>query len=130
MYSDIAKGYELLSGETVVFIDDDFKDLLLFIAKTVDVLQFVFIEQIDLIYFVKSYYLEFECNAVKPYLLLRDVLEESGMVGLVKVAICNREQLVMLRVCEGVIVLEIMLWSDEVREPVFAFLDDGADVRL
>lgn len=128
-YADIAKGYELPSGETVVLTDDDFKDLPLPTAKTVDVLQFVPTDQIDPIYFAKSYYLEPERNAVKPYLLLRDALEASGMAGLVKVAIRNREQLATLRVREGVIVLETMLWPDEVREPAFAFLNDGADVR-
>lgn len=128
-YSDIAKGYELPNGETVVLTDDDFADLPLPTAKTVDVLQFVPSEQIDPIYFAKSYYLEPEKNAVKPYLLLRDALEASGMVGLVKVAIRNREQLATLRVRDGVIVLETMIWPDEVRDPNFGFLDDGADLR-
>ena len=128
-YGEIAKGYELPSGETVILTDDDFADLLLPTAKTVDVLQFVPTEQIDPIYFAKSYYLEPERNAVKPYVLLRDALESSGMAGLVKVAIRNREQLATLRVRDGVIVLETMIWPDEVREPSFGFLNDDVDVR-
>jgi len=128
-YADIAKGYELSSGETVVLTDEDFADLPLPTARVVDVLQFVPGEQIDPIYFAKSYYLEPEKNAVKPYLLLRDALDSSGQVGLVKVAIRNREQLATLRVREGVIVLETMIWPDEVREAAFPFLDSDVDVR-
>lgn len=128
-YADIAKGYELPSGETVVLTDDDFADLPLPTAKTVDVLQFVPGEQIDPIYFAKSYYLEPEKNAVKPYLLLRDALADSGQVGIVKVAIRNREQLATLRVRDDVIVLETMIWPDEVREPDFGFVGDDVDLR-
>jgi DNA end-binding protein Ku len=128
-YSDIAKGYQLPSGETVVLTDDDFADLPLPSARVVDVLQFVPVDQIDPIYFNKSYYLEPEKTAVKPYLLLRDALEESETAGLVKVAIRNREQLATLRVRDGVIVLETMIWPDEVREPDFGFLDEDVELR-
>jgi DNA end-binding protein Ku len=128
-YGDIAKGYQLPSGETVVLTDEDFADLPLPSTRVVDVLQFVPVDEIDPIYFAKSYYLEPEKNATKPYVLLRDALEESGMAGLVKVAIRNREQLATLRVREGVIVMETMIWPDEVREPSFAFLDEDVDVR-
>ncbi len=128
-YADIAKGYVLPSGETVVLTDDDFADLPLPSARVVDVLQFVPVDQIDPIYFNKSYYLEPEKTAVKPYLLLRDALDESDTAGLVKVAIRNREQLATLRVRDGVIVLETMIWPDEVREPDFGFLDEDIDLR-
>src|ERR1700742_5020978 len=99
-YADIAKGYQLPSGETVVLTDEDFPDLPLPSARVVDVLQFVPVDQIDPIYYNKSYYLEPDKNAVKPYVLLRDALEESETAGLVKVAIRNREQLATLRVRE------------------------------
>jgi DNA end-binding protein Ku len=128
-YGDIAKGYQLPSGETVVLTDDDFADLPLPSTRVVDVLEFVPQDEIDPIYFAKSYYLEPEKNAAKPYTLLRDALEDSGMVGLVKVAIRNREQLATLRVREGVIVLATMIWPDEVREPSFGYLDDDIEVR-
>ena len=128
-YADIAKGYQLPGGETVVLTDEDFADLPLPTARVVDVLQFVPTEQIDPIYFAKSYYLEPEQNAVKPYVLLRDALDSSGQAGLVKVAIRNREQLATLRVREGVIVMETMIWPDEVREPGFGFLDSDVDLR-
>src|SRR5438270_8896536 len=75
-YADIAKGYELPTGETVILTDDDFADLPLPTNKTVDVLEFVPVEQIDPIYFAKSYYLEPDKQATKPYVLLRQALED------------------------------------------------------
>jgi DNA end-binding protein Ku len=128
-YADIAKGYALPSGDVVVLTDADFADLPLPTARVADVLQFVPLDQVDPIYFAKSYYLEPEQNALKPYVLLRDAMEASGMAGLVKVAVRNREQLAVLRVREGVIVLETMIWPDEVREPEFGFLDQDVDLR-
>ena len=128
-YGEIAKGYELSNGETVVLTDEDFKDLPLTTSRAIDVLQFVPLEQVDPIYFEKSYYLEPDKAGVKPYALLRDALEQSGKVALVKVALRNRESLGTLRVRDGVFVLETMLWPDEVREPDFGFLDDDVEVR-
>jgi DNA end-binding protein Ku len=128
-YSEIAKGYQLPSGETVVLTDDDFKDLPLPTARVVDVLEFVPADQIDPIYYNKAYYLEPEKGAVKPYVLLREALEDSDQVALVKVAIRNREQLATLRVREGVIVLNTMIWPDEVRAADFGFLDDDIELR-
>jgi DNA end-binding protein Ku len=128
-YSDIAKGYQLPSGEMVILTDEDFADLPLPTARVVDVLEFVPLEQIDPIYYNRSYYLEPEKNAVKPYVLLRDALEESETAGLVKVAIRNREQLATLRVRDGVIVLDTMIWPDEVREADFGFLSEDVELR-
>ncbi len=128
-YSEIAKGYQLPSGEVVVLTDEDFADLPLPSARVVDVHQFVPADQIDPIYYAKSYFLEPEKTAIKPYLLLRDALEESDMVGLVKVAIRNREQLATLRVRDGVIVLGTMIWPDEVRAADFGFLDSDVELR-
>ncbi len=128
-YSDIAKGYELPSGEVVVLTDDDFADLPLTTSRSIDVLEFVPLEQVDPIYFAKSYYLEPEGAGAKPYVLLREALEKSGRVALVKIALRQRETLATIRVRDGVFVLEMMLWPDEIREPSFGFLDDDIDVR-
>ncbi|MCW2620801.1 MAG: Ku protein, partial [Frankiales bacterium] len=128
-YGDIAKGYELSNGETVVLTDDDFKDLPLTTSRAIDVLQFVPLEQVDPIYFEKSYYLEPDKAGQKPYVLLRDALERSDKVALVKIALRNRESLATLRVRDGVFVLETMLWPDEVRVPDFGFLDEQIEVR-
>ena len=128
-YGDIAKGFELPSGETVVLTDEDFKDLPLTTSRAIDVLQFVPLEQLDPIFFEKSYYLEPDKTGLKPYVLLRDALEQSGRVAVVKVALRNRESLAALRVRDGVFVLETMLWPDEVRTPDFGFLSDQVEVR-
>jgi DNA end-binding protein Ku len=128
-YGDIAKGYELSSGETVILTDEDFADLPLSSSRTIDVLQFVPLEDVDPIYFAKSYYLEPERTGTKPYVLLRDALEQSDKVAVVKVALRQREQLATLRVRDGVFVLETMLWPDEIRTPDFPFLDEDVEVR-
>ena len=108
---------------------DDFADLPLATTKAVDVLQFVPLEQVDPIYFAKSYYLEPDKAAAKPYVLLRDALQDSGMVAVVKVALRTREQLATLRVRDDVLVLETMLWPDEIRTPDFAFLGEDITAR-
>jgi DNA end-binding protein Ku len=128
-YSDIAKGYELSSGEVVVLTDEDFAELPLSTSRVVDVLEFVPLEQVDPIYFNRSYYLEPEAAGTKPYVLLRDALESSGRVAIVKIALRQRESLATLRVRDGVFVLEMMLWPDEIRQPNFAFLDEAVEVR-
>ncbi|CNE21021.1 Ku protein [Mycobacterium tuberculosis] len=128
-YSDIAKGYELPSGEMVILTDEDFAELPLSSSRRIDVLQFVEREEVDPIYFAKSYYLEPDAQGAKPYVLLRDALENSGQVAIVKVALRQRESLATLRVREGIFVLETMLWPDEVRTPDFPFLDEDIEVR-
>ncbi|QYC44831.1 putative DNA repair protein YkoV [Nonomuraea coxensis DSM 45129] len=128
-YADIAKGYELATGEMVVLTDEDFEDLPLSTSRRIDVLQFTPAEQIDPIYFAKSYYLEPDAQGAKPYVLLRDALESSGQVAVVKVALRQRESLATLRVRDGVFVLETMLWPDEIRAPDFEFLEEDIEVR-
>jgi DNA end-binding protein Ku len=128
-YADIAKGYELPSGEIVVLTDEDFAQLPLTTSRRIDVLQFVPLAEVDPIYFAKSYYLEPESQGTKPYVLLRDALERSDKVAVVKVALRQRESLATLRVREGVFVLETMLWPDEVRTPKFEFLDEEVEIR-
>jgi len=128
-YNDIAKGYELPDGDVVVLTDDDLAELPLTSSREIDVLQFVPLDQVDPIYFNKSYYLEPDARATKAYVLLRDTLEKSGRVAVVKVALRRREALATLRVREGVITLETMLWPDEIRAPEFGFLDEAVEVR-
>ena len=128
-YNDIAKGFELPDGDMVVLTDDDLAELPLTTSREIDVLQFVPLEQVDPIYFNKSYYLEPDAKATKAYVLLRDTLEESGKVAIVKVALRRREALATLRVREGVLTMETMLWPDEIRTPDFGFLGESPEVR-
>jgi DNA end-binding protein Ku len=128
-YSDIAKGYELATGDVVVLTDEDLQELPLATAKRIDVLHFSPAGQLDPILSNKAYYLEPEPPGVRAYALFRDALERSGRVAVAKVAIRQREALAALRVRDGVLVLETLLWPDEVRQPDFKFLDEDVDVR-
>lgn len=129
-YSEIAKGYELDDGQLVMITDADLAELPLATSRTIDVLEFVPLAAIDPIFFDKAYYLEPQKAAIKPYVLLRDALEKSGHVAIAKVAIRQREALAVLRVRADVLVMETMLWPDEVRTPDFTFLrEDTPSVR-
>ncbi|MFI5613017.1 Ku protein [Amycolatopsis sp. NPDC051903] len=129
-YAEIAKGYELPDGEMVVLTDADLADLPLATQRTIDVLEFVPLESIDPIQFDKTYYLEPQKNAVKPYVVLRDALHKAGHVAIAKVAVRQRESLALLRVVSDVLVMTTMLWPDEVRTPDFPFLrEDPPQVR-
>ncbi|WP_433828097.1 Ku protein [Actinoplanes sp. CA-015351] len=128
-YDDIAKGYDIGGGEMVILTDEDFAELPLSTSRAIDVLEFVPAEQIDPILFAKSYYLEPEGQAAKPYILLRDALRDADRVAIVKIAIRQREQLATLRVRDDVLILNTMMWPDEVRTPDFGFLDDDIETR-
>jgi DNA end-binding protein Ku len=128
-YEDIAKGYELPDGDVVVLTEEDMAELPLATTKSIDVVQFCPTEQLDPILFNKSYYLEPEAVGIRAYCLLRDALEQSGRIAVAQVALRQRESLAVLRARDGVLVLETLLWPDEVREPAFGFLDDNIEVR-
>src|SRR5215212_9040349 len=128
-YNDIAKGYELPDGQLVILTDEDFEDLPLATRREIEVLEFVDQTEIDPIQFEKTYYLEPDGPAVRPYVLLRDALENAGQVAITKIAIRSRESLAAMRVKDGVMVLHTMRWPDEIRRPDFAFLDEDVAVR-
>src|SRR3954470_5349977 len=128
-FDDIAKGYDIGGGEMVILTDEDFADLPLTTSRAIDVLEFVPADQIDPILFAKAYYLEPEGQAAKPYVLLRDALQDADRVAIVKIALRQREQLATLRVHDDVLVLNTMLWPDEVRTPDFGFLDEDIETR-
>jgi DNA end-binding protein Ku len=128
-YSDIAKGYELPTGDMVVLTDEDLAELPLVTAHRIEVLHFAPNAQVEPILANKSYYLEPESAGTRAYVLFRDALEKSGKVAVAKVALRQREALAALRVREGVLTLETLLWPDEVRKPEFPFLDEDIEVR-
>ena len=128
-YEDIAKGYELPDGQVIVLTEEDMADLPLPTTKNIEVVQFCPADQLDPILFNKSYYVEPEAAGTRAYSLLRDALEESGKIAIAQVALRQRESLAILRVRDGVIVLETLLWPDEVRTPDFGFLDEDIEVR-
>jgi Ku protein len=128
-YADIAKGYELPDGNVVILTDEDFDQLPLSTRREIEVLEFVDQDEIDPINYEKTYYLEPDGPAARPYVLLRDALENAGQVAITKIALRNRESLAALRVREGILVLHTMRWPDEIRTPDFGFLDEDISVR-
>jgi DNA end-binding protein Ku len=128
-YEDIAKGYELAGGEMVVLTEEDMAELPLPTTKSIEVVQFCPSEQLDPILLNRSYYVEPETAGARAYCLLRDALEQSGKIAIAQVALRQRESLAVLRARDGVLVLETLLWPDEVRDPAFSFLDDDIEVR-
>ncbi len=123
-FDDIAKGYETEDGEMVVLTDEDFADLPSKTSKEIGVTKFVPVDQIDPMWLDKSYYLEPDKAATKPYALLRDALESEQRVAIVTVSIRTRMTMAVLRVRDGVIVMQTMLWPDEIRSPDFASLGE------
>ncbi|MFI7067277.1 Ku protein [Kribbella sp. NPDC050124] len=129
-YSDIAKGYEMPDGRMIVLEADDFADLPLSSKKVIDVLEFVPSDQVDPLYLGKSYYLAADGGpGAKPYVLLRDALDGSELYALVKVALRSRESLGLLRTVGDVLVLQVMLWPDEVRDASFAAPSEDVEIR-
>nr|WP_214407461.1 Ku protein [Pseudonocardia lacus] len=128
-YADIVKGYETEDGELITLDDEDLDSLPVATGHEIDVVEFVPADQIDPLLFDKSYYLEPEAKAAKPYALLREALVQTDRMAVVKVALRQRETLALLRVRDKAIVLQTMLWPDEVREPDFDILDTDVDLR-
>jgi DNA end-binding protein Ku len=122
-YADIAKGYETQDGQMVVLDDDDLSELPASSSREISVEKIVPSDQIDPMWLEKSYYLEPDKAAAKPYALLREALKEADRVAVVTVSIRTRMTTAVLRVRDDVIVMQTMLWPDEVRKPDFAGLD-------
>ena len=128
-YDEIAKGYEADDGQLVILTDEDLADLPVHGSREIEVERFVPAEQIDPLLLEKSYYLSPENTGRKPYALLREVLEQTDRMALVHVSIRSRSTLAVLRVRDDVIVLQTMMWPDEIRQPDFENLPDSSDLR-
>jgi DNA end-binding protein Ku len=126
-YADIAKGYETDDGRMVVLTDEDLGELPSASSREISVEKFVPSDQIDAIYFDKAYYLEPDKSAAKPYALLREAIREADRMAVVTVSLRNRMTTAVLRVRDDVIVLQTMLWPDEVRKPDFGTLGATED---
>ena len=118
-YADIAKGYETEDGEMVILTDDDLAELPSSSSREIAVEKFVPSDQIDPMLFEKSYYLEPEKSGAKAYGLLRQALKDADRMAVVTVALRQRTSVAVLRVRDDVIVLQTMMWPDEVRTPDF-----------
>lgn len=126
-YDDIAKGYETEDGEMVVLTDEDMAGLPTRSSKEISVEKFVPEDQIDPMLLDKSYYLEPDKSSTKPYVLLREALEAQGRMAIVTVSIRTRMTMAVLRVRDGVIVMQTMLWPDEIRSADFTAVEEAGE---
>jgi len=128
-YDDIAKGYETEDGRMVVLTDEDLADLPTRSSREIAVDKFVPAEQIDPMLLDKSYYLEPDKTATKAYVLLRDALKAADRMAIVTVSIRARMTVAVLRVRNDVIVMQTMLWPDEIRSPEFGTLGEETGAK-
>jgi DNA end-binding protein Ku len=113
--SEIVKGYEYEKGRYVVIDDEDIRKVAPKTAKVMEILEFVKSAEVDPLYFESSYYMAPEEAGEKPYALLFDALKRTGYVGIAKIAMHNREHIVILRPGPRGILLHTMYYAHEIR---------------
>jgi DNA end-binding protein Ku len=114
----IVKGYEYEKGNYVVLTPDDFQRVQIKSNQTIDIREFVKLEDIDPRFFDQPYFLAPEKNGAKAYVLLKTALEKTGLAGVAKVVIRPpREHLAVLKSLDGLLMLETMHFADELRDP-------------
>lgn len=126
-YADIDRAYD--DGErTVVLGKDDFDALPSERSREIEVVEFVPSEQVDPIILDRSYYLEPDSASPKAYVLLRRTLEQTDRTAIVRFTLRQKTRLAALRVRGDVLVLQTLLWADEVREVAFPALDEPVKI--
>ncbi|MBC5824794.1 MAG: Ku protein [Candidatus Eremiobacteraeota bacterium] len=113
-WSDLVKGYEYQKGEYVILSDDDFAKVNVEATQSIDIVQFVDINEINPMMYEKPYYLEPEKKGRHAYALLREALKKAGKVGVAKVVIRTREYLAALKPNGDALILELMHFADEI----------------
>lgn len=126
-YDEIDRAVERDDGSVVTVTKEELDELAA-TGHEIDVVQFVPAEQIDPVLFAKSYYVEPDAKAVKPYVLLREALHDTDRIAICRIVLRQRESLAALRVRGDLIIVQTMLWPDEVRQPDFEVL--STDVKL
>ena len=114
-FSELTKGYEYAKEQHVLLTDEDFAKLPLPSKHTIELSAFVKAEEIDPVYYERSYYLEPEETGLKPFALLMDALKKKNLTAVAKIAIRNKEQLCALRPHNGRLMLETLFYPDEIR---------------
>ena len=115
--SEIVRGFEIDKGRYVEIEDEDLDRLDIELTHSIDICDFVALDEIDPIFFRKAYYLLPQDGAEKPYRLLVRALEETSKVGIAKIVIRNKQHLACMRAYDGRLVLETMYYADEIRRP-------------
>ncbi len=113
-WEEIVKGYEYEKGKFVVLKDEDFKRADIEATQSVDIIDFVKLEEINPIFFDKPYYLEPEKRGEKAYALLRDALKQTERVGIAKVVIKTRQHLAAVKPQKNLLALELMHFAEEI----------------
>jgi DNA end-binding protein Ku len=126
--SELVRGYEFAKDQYVQVKDDELKAQEGEASKTIDIAEFVPLEQVDPIYFEKTYYLGPDKGGEKPYRLLADAMEKAGQVALAKYVMRGKESLVLIRPAQGGLMLHTMYFADEVRN--FDEVDKGQSAKI
>lgn len=126
-YADIARAFEE-DGRSVILKDEELAHLPAETNREIEVIEFVASSEVDSIRLSKSYYLEPASKSAKPYLLLRKALEQTDRTAIVRVALRNKSRLAALRPYGEVLLLQTLLWDDEIRTPDFPSID--SDIRI
>jgi DNA end-binding protein Ku len=114
-WNETARGYEYAKGQYVMLTDEDFERLPLPSKHTIELSAFVEEREIDPVFYERSYYLEPDERAQKPYALLLKALKEKGLTAIATITIRQKEQLCAIRPHEGTIMLETLYYPDEIR---------------
>lgn len=114
-WDDTVRGFGYAKGKYVPVSEEDLEHLPMKTVHTVDISDFVKLEEVDPIYFDKAYYLAPEETGVKAFTLLREALKETGRAAVAKVAIRDKENLCLVRPYEDVLSMETMLYANEIR---------------
>jgi len=117
---DVVRAFELEDGRYVPIEPEDLDRLDVELTHSIDICDFVCLDEIDPIYFRQAYYLVPQEGGEKPYRLLVEALAETGRVGIAKVVIRNKQHLACLRTYENLLVIETMYYAAEVRSPAEA----------
>ncbi|HVY61797.1 MAG TPA: Ku protein [Planctomycetota bacterium] len=128
-WAHVAKGVRVAEGEYVEITDEDFARADVAATQTIDILDFAAEEQLDWKHLERPYYLEPQKGSERPYALLREALRKRGRVGLAKVVLRAREQLAAIRVQGDMLVLEMLRFADEVRDPEELTLPAASEAR-
>ncbi|MBV8559374.1 MAG: Ku protein [Acidimicrobiia bacterium] len=116
-YDDIVKGYEIAPDQYVTITPEELESLDPKATKSIDIEDFVDLDQIDPVYYERSYYLVPDAGGAKAYALLVQAMKESGMVAIARMVLRTKQYLVALRAVDDLLVVETLYYNDEVIDP-------------
>jgi DNA end-binding protein Ku len=127
--SEVEKGYEYEKGQYLLFSQEELDEVEPETARTMDILEFVKLEEIDPVYFDASYYVIPEEPGQRAYQLLMEAMEKSGYAGIAKIAMYNREYIVIIRPRERGLTLHTMFYNNEIRPAAEYGHTDKAQIK-